>query len=324
MNVRQLERRFDVEQYLGKFSPKSYGDERAVRCPMCDKAEKLWVNVKKRTSYCYYCDDGYSLFNTIMLLEDCGMVKAMEVIVSNARIVAGKTLLKGVQELVEEVQDDFEDDDDELPPRMKLPKEFVSYNDVYPRVPRYFRERGIGPKRAWRYRLGFCTGGFYFNRLIVPIYFRGKVRGFHPRYMQKEPPPGVKKVQYPKGMKSNRLLFNWDVARKKSWIVLVEDPFSAMAVGTNATASFGTRLSPYHVRMLARSNADRITILWDLDALAKAHKEAEKLITEGLSVDVAVLPDARDPDELSKVERTAVLQAAQTTGLAARLRSRLI
>lgn len=314
--------RFDLERYVAKFNPKEYGDERAITCPICEKKEKLWVNVKKRIATCYYCEDGYDVVGLVMLLEDCGLKQAATVLIGNARERSTKSLLKGVEGLVERAVEEYEPDDDEVPV-MELPRGFVLYERAYPRVPRYFRERGIGRQRAELYRLGWCETGFYANRLIVPIYFRGKLRGFHPRWMKKVPPEGVKKVQYPRGMKSNRMLFNWDVARKKRHLIITEDPFSAMACGLRATAPFGTRISPEQMRLIAGSRAERVTIMWDRDAIAKAHAAAEKLNKEGIHTDVAELEDDRDPDELTAEERRAVLQAVKPSGLAARLRSRL-
>lgn len=323
MDFRTALRRFDLETWVQKFQPKKYGNERAVTCPVCEKREKLWISLTKRLATCYYCSEGYGLFDLIMLLEDCGVKQAVEVVVANTKTISvGKDLPKAITKLVHRASLELAEEDQD-PPVMEMPEHFVSYEEAYPKIPKYFRERGIDRKRAVKYGLGFCTAGREFNRLIVPIVFKGELRGYHPRWMKKNPPPGVKKVAYPPGMRSNLMLFNYDRAKRHDTIVLVEDPFSAMAVGDNAVAAFGTKLSPRQTRLLLNTGASRVVVMFDLDAIGKAHDLADRLATEGLQADVAEVSDARDPDELPPAEVADLVADAASSSLAARLRSKL-
>lgn len=320
--IKKLEELFELEQWLSKFKPKPFGEyERALTCPICEKPQKLWVNIQKRMATCYYCEQGYGVLDLILLLEDCDLKRGIIILRENAREEKPKTFRESVEGVLKArvVEDD---EDDTPPPVLKLPDGFVSYESAWPKVPRYFKERGISRQRAARYGLGFCTSGFYFNRLVVPIYQGGKLRGFHPRWMKKTPPPDVKKVQYPPGMKSNKLLFNYDVAKKQKRIVIVEDPFSSMAVGREGTATFGTKLSRYQLRMLLEAEAEEICVLWDRDALDKAYEVADVIRESGKRASVAVLPDERDPDDLPRADLDRVLSAVRAPTLAGRLAAR--
>jgi len=191
---------------------------------------------------------------------------------------------------------------------MDLPDEFIPWTKERQRVPTYFKERGITYKRAKRYGLGWCEGGYFHNRLIVPVVFDGRTVFWVARYMAKTPPAGVKKVIYPKGCQTNRVLYNYDRARKHDQIILVEDVWSAMHVGPQAVATFGTSLSQYQLELLLDSRAHEIVLLWDRDAIDKAKKLALRL-ADFWSVRVVELPDVRDPDEHKRAAVSEMIAA---------------
>jgi DNA primase len=160
----------------------------------------------------------------------------------------------------------------------------------------------------------------------VPVKQEGRLVTFHARYMQKKPPGDIKKVRYPKGSKTSRMLFNIDRAKHQSRIVICEDVFSAMAVGREGVGTFGTSISKYQLALLLGSAADEIVLMWDPDAIDKAYEEAERL-SEHWTVRVVELRGNRDPDEYSKADLARILaQAKASRGsrlFARRVRARL-
>jgi hypothetical protein len=305
LNLRAIDRAFDAERYVLHVFPDAQrsGGNLVCVCPHCEK-NKLSVLIVDRDDVrspawrCFYCDDsGRTALSLIRRLEDCDTFHALEMI---ARFQKGNEPLIDLRRLVEErligeVEVWSEDNN-----RVPLPDEFIPIQFGWKRsdLPRYFTDRGIGPKKAHRYGLGWCTDGYFENRLVVPVTSAGVVQFFVARYMKAKPPKGVKKTLYPKGAKPGRHLFNYDRARYCETIRIVEGVLDAIHVGRSAVATFGTSLSQYQLELLMRTAAREIVIMWDLDAIDKAKALADRL-ADLWAVRVVELPDARDPDEHS-------------------------
>lgn len=356
----RLSRAFNLLDYVNAEprKPKRYGGgEYAIDCPICGPdgyREKLWVNVEKRTAFCYYCMKGYDVVGLIRLLEDCNLLKAIEVLKDHSAGAAVNLRQEVDRVLKALAKDDSEEDLDQVVlPQITLPRGFVAACDVK-RLPPYFAERRISHARAVRYDLGWTDEGFYRNRLIVPVVQEGRLVTFHARYMQKKPPvtscescggegeinnetcshcdgskrSRPKKVRYPKGSKTSYMLYNFDRVRHCKRIVIMEDSFSTMALGigrkTGGVGSFGTSISAHQLAMLLTTDAEEIVFMWDEDAIDKAYEEAERM-GEFWTTRVVELPDAKDPDDYPCPQRQHLLKlvdAARATG-AARFTSRI-
>ncbi len=361
-----LERAFDLKGYLAakEGERRMYGLNLALRCPVCEKDEKLYVlvepeTIKGRTKQpgqwiCYYCGEGGSgPFSLIRWMECCDNEDAFEILVKYKK--DPDVLQKDLRALVTSALRDIEPQlsewtQEELPPG-KLPWEFIKA-DAVEELPPYFAERGIGPKRAARYELGFCLKGKYRNRLVVPIHdAQGLLVFFAARWMKRKPPEEIKKTLYMVGSRPNRVLFNYQRSRGQRRIILVEDVFSAMHLGKGAMSNLGTSLSPYQTELLLRTDAEEIVLLWDRDATVR-HTKNDKTCPQLLAgkrcadcarwrktwgvaraladfwrVKVPLLPDKRDPDEHTKefiedlIENTPYLNPANVW--AANIRERL-
>lgn len=323
--MRALIRLFDVRAYLKVYDPdgKDYGGEVAVRCPVCEREGKLWVlctdkETKKAGHWiCYYCDQGGNdVVSLVRRLEDCSLFDALEILISHQEDGRQATDLHMlIQDTLFGVEGAIEPHWDDTPiVPVPLPVEFRRTKDVT--AHRYFAIRGISQEQADRYKLGTCKDGKYAGRLVVPVSLHAQQVFFIARYMRKKPPKGVKKALYPHGAKAGRVLFNYDVAKKYTRVYLVEDVFSAMAIGKHAMATFGTSLSQYQLDLLLRSAAQEIIIMWDRDDGAKpgqsGYEKAQKVATrlaEFYRVRNVRLPDARDPDEIPRKERMQLVKA---------------
>lgn len=320
--MRAVLRTFDLSAYLKQYDPdefKEYGNEIAVRCPNCEKDGKLWVLVTDRKDkragkwVCYYCDEGgHDIVSLVRRIEDCSLFRALEILTAHQadKNVDLHTLIQDTLFGVQEIEAHWDEAPIEPVP---LPDEFLRVKNVdrY----QYFKERGITQERADAYGLGVCKIGKYANRLVVPVVMDGKQLFWVARYMRRKPPRGLKKTLYPVGAKPNRALFNYDVAKKFDRVYLVEDVFSAMAIGSHAMATFGTQFSQYQMDLLLRSNAQEVIIMWDRDDGAKpgqsGYEKAQKLairLSEFWTVRNVRLPDERDPDEMSKRERVRLVR----------------
>lgn len=333
LNLRILDRAFDTERYVLQRFPDAQrsGGNLVVTCPKCEK-QKLWVltvdrdDVRAPAWRCFGkdCgDSGRDALSLVQRIEELGTFQALERIVQYQK---GNQPLIDLRRLVEERLVDkaemWSGDFKHVP----LPDEFIP---VQPgrSMPSYFRERGIGPKKALRYGLGWCEQGWYRNRLVVPVTSGDDVLFFVARYMKRKPPlckrvelpckvcggtdghKRLKKTLYPKNAKAGRFLFNYDRAKRCETIRIVEGALDAIHVGKTAVATFGTSLSQYQLELLMRSDARELVIMWDRDALDKARELADRL-ADLWTIRVVELPDARDPDEHTKEDLAELERAA--------------
>lgn len=349
-NFKAIDRAFDVERYVLDKYPDAQrsGGNLVITCPRCERP-KLWVLVVDRDDVrapawqCFSgdCGDmGRGALSTVRRLEDCDTFGAIELI---ARFQKGNQPTIDLRRLVEDRLAGEVEVWRAEPELMPLPDEFIPVRADHRRrdLPMYFGERGIGPKKALRYGIGWCESGYFRNRLVVPVTRGDAVAFFVARYMAQRPPfcsvrglpcarcggveahKRVKKTLYPKGAKPGHYLFNYDRARHCDTIRIVEGVLDAVHVGRSAVATFGTSLSQYQLELLMRTAAREIVIIWDRDPGAKPGKsgyEKAQVLADRLAdlwrVRVVKLPDARDPDEhsmesLSQMERdTPVLDAS--------------
>lgn len=331
VNFKAIDRAFDVERYvLDRFpGAQRSGGNLVVTCPRCEKP-KFWVltvdrdDVRAPAWRCFSgdCSDaGRTALSLIRRLEDCDTFKALELIV---RFQKGNQPVVDLRRLVEDrLAGEVEVWSDE-PDLVPLPDEFIPARADHRRsdLPEYFGERGIGPKKAVRYGIGWCESGYFRNRLVVPVTRGDDVAFFVARYMKERPPmckggelpcprcggddkhKRLKKTLYPKGAKPGRYLFNYDRARHCDTIRIVEGALDAVHVGRSAVATFGTSLSQYQLELLMRTAAKELVIIWDRDPDAKPGKsgyEKARALADRLAdlwrVRVVKLPDERDPDE---------------------------
>lgn len=303
-----------------------HGSEWAIPCPDCDdgrtKEYRLWFNVERNLGVCYRC---HKSFNAASLLREVDGLNRVQTLQALQDLAGGVGMsMENLREKVEQFfyADDVEDVKLARLPVMAMPEGFVRAARVARTAwPRYLRER-IPEETVLFHRLGWCTRGYYRNRLIVPVVLHGDVVTFVARDMTGK---AAKKVLYPKGSKTSRILFNYDVAKKHKRIVLVESVFDAMHVGPNATAIFGTHLSDHQVEMIHASQAREAVLLFDGDDAGRAGAiVAAKRLGSSLTVRVATLPDGKDPDDLpaSRLERI-VKRASHGSDLASHVRRSL-
>lgn len=336
LNLKILDRAFDTERYVLQRFPEAQrsGGNLIVTCPACEK-DKLWIlivdrdNIRSPAWQCFSndCGDaGRTALSLVQRLEELDTFHALERIVQYQK---GNQPLIDLRKLVEDRLLNGAEVDQGEPERISLPDEFIPVRSGCSRsdLPRYFRERGIGPKKAHRYGLGWYESGYFKNRLIAPVTVGGDVAFFIARYMKKTPPlcaaprlpcnrcggkdkhKRLKKVLYPKGAHPGRYLYNYDRARRCGTIRVVEGVLDAIHVGKSAVATFGTQLSQYQLELLMRSEAREIVFLWDRDAIDKAREQADRL-SDLWTIKVVELPDERDPDEHSRDELRAMEEAA--------------
>jgi DNA primase len=213
----------------------------------------------------------------------------------------------------------------ELPTSIELPD--IDGNNL-----EYLESRGVTGDLARFFNLRYChTGGHkmevdgavyrqdYSGRVIIPIFdLEGNLKTFQGRDITgaKEP-----KYLFPPGLSaSGRYLYNGHNAWQSSHIVVGEGVFDVIAIhaalqedpalrNVAAVGTFGMHLSVGlegdtqidAFASLKAANLRTVTIMWDSEpaALRSAIKAADKLRGIGLTVNIAILPKGKDPNEVS-------------------------
>lgn len=324
--IGRLEKNFDAAGYLSKFEP-TKGDEEnwQIECPDCGK-RKLYVLVKERdgkppgTHICFSGDCGYAggPLSLVRRMEDLDFLQGLETlreysVGADREKDLRKAMIAAFSALPEPEATAADDEQEEA-----LPETFEPVRMGRKR-PRYFTERGVSYRAAVYYGLGWCPGGYYANRLIVPVRKKGRLSWFLGRWMGPGAPPNGKKYLNSAASHASRTLYGFDQARGIKRAIVVEDVFSKICLGKSALATFGTQFSRKQFELLGQLDVDEVVLCWDRDAIDKAWDLAEK-IDEVVKTRVAELPDARDPDELGREATLRVVDRAQSFSSSSSLR----
>jgi len=249
------------------------GNELLFACPYCrHHKRKFSVNIEKNYYKCWVCDErGRNVGRVI-------------------RSYGSLTHFREWQELVGKV--DLGEFDNLFGPKveveaetiLKLPDEFESLaNKDLPRSARpflrYLSQRGITRADIVKWKIGYCSGGEYANRVVIPSFNKD---GFVNYYVARSIVEDWKKYKNPpvsKDIVFNELYIDWDKD-----VILVEGIFDAIKAGNGipilgSTLREGGRL----FKALLKGGA-KVFLALDEDAEAKTSKIIQSLLSYGVAV----------------------------------------
>ena len=212
-----------LEKVLGKSYQMKNG-ENAFHCPFCNHhKKKLQVNMNTQKWHCWVCNKGG--YKISILLK---------------KINASKEIIKESLKLLDEYVSYSVDKKEVTEYQVSLPKFYKplwkkSEDPLYKNALVYLKKRGIGVKEILRYSIGYCDGGEYNNRIIIPSYDGdGKLNYFIARDMF---PNSTFKYKNPPMSKDTicfELFVNW-----KEPIILCEGAFDAISIRRNVIPLLG-------------------------------------------------------------------------------------
>ena len=183
---------------------------------------------------------------------------------------------------------------------------FPLYNinpGVTDRVPlHYLYNRGITDAQLLYYKIGYCIGGIYDRRVIVPVLGEsGALLSFIARdYTGKLTP----KVLTPPSLQGRHgikdYVFNLHNASRLEHLLIGEGVFDAMSLGTRGICLFGKTISSIQLAKILNTKPKRITICLDQDAELHANILAQQLTNHVKDVRIATLPEGTDPNSVPK------------------------
>jgi len=188
----------------------------------------------------------------------------------------------------------------------------------------YLRDRGYDVE--WLSRIlhvGFCPISYpefrtAQGRIIIPVYHGGLYVGWQARYpYEGEPPGGSPKYYTMPGMKKTSVLYNYDVASQRPFVVLTEGVTKVWSVGPEAVAQLGDKLSSYQAQLITQRWQTAVIYL-DGDASGEDGRADEawyalKAVPQRVLIR---LPDGQEPGDFTVEEnRRIIYNVAQQQGV---------
>ena len=307
----------DLKPYLlARFGSKleKHGLELGMPCPDCDAGRKsdfrLWWNTRKGVGTCYKCGTGFDALKLVRALDGLSLLEGLRVLAdfTQTRSLSLRALSKKTHRFFEE---GISLTEKEAPlAEMPLPLEFV-LADNWHNWPPYLMQR-IGSKKViGNYGVGWCPSGYYQDRMIIPVVQNGLRVSFVARDLTGK---AEKKVLYPKGSHTSRMLFNYDRAKGFSQVILVEGVLDALRVGPRGMALFGTTLSAAQYALLAASQATEVVLMLDGDVAGKEGAQALRSRLRGAFALREVRLPHGDPDDYPREVLLAMARQASLVG----------
>ena len=220
-----------INDILGSY--RKQRDEYLYSCPFCESSsgkQKMSINFSKNFAKCWSCD--WRAKNIYRIVRRFGTYDQRQKYL----------LLDGRLDLTEFDNFFAEINDEEIKQTISLPDEFVSLcNKNLPsssmKALKYLNSRGITQKDIRNWKIGYCTGGKYGGRIVIPSYnWEGDANYFiarsfvgdWKRYLN---PPVGRDIVF------NELYVDWDEE-----VVLVEGVFDSIVAGSNAIPILGSTL----------------------------------------------------------------------------------
>ena len=205
---------------------------------------------------------------------------------------------------------------------LSLPNEFKPFYDskdsiVKKHALKYLNSRGVTSDDILKYNIGYCDGGTYANRIIIPSYSSdGELNYFVGRdiyeggFKYKNPPVSKDVIGFD-------LFINWDEP-----IILCEGVFDAIAIRRNAIPLFGKTIPKSLMKKIYEKQTKQIYILLDSDAISDSIKMTDNLMKNGINVYYVNLSE-EDPSDMGFKKVINLIKKTKQTSFSDLMRMRL-
>ena len=276
------------------------GNEQSHHCPFCHHhKKKLQINLDTQQWHCWVCDAKGRKIQTLLrkLQVDSSKIKKIYEIYGDDYIVSTTST-------------------DEEKVELRLPSEFKSLLDIpkginplYRKVEQYVKNRGITKEDIIRYNIGYCDGGIYNNRIIIPSYDSdNRLNYFIARSVYEEEKFKYKNPPVSKNVTIFENQINW-----KEPITLTEGVFDAMAVKRNAIPLLGKFIPKTLMDSIYKNGVKRISVILDKDAQEQALYYVNYFMNNGITV-TNVLPTEKDASDMGFSKINKKLKTSESTG----------
>ncbi len=275
-------------------------DEQAHYCPFCHHhKKKLQINLKTQQWHCWVCDAKGKRIQRLL-----------------KRLNVNTHKLKKIYEIYGDDYVVYSKESEEEKVELRLPSEFKSllkvpdgFNPTFKRVVEYAKQRNLTTEDIRRYNIGYCDGGHYAGRIIIPSYDSdNRINYFIARsvfpdesFKYKNPPVSKNVIMF-----ENQI--NWDEP-----ITLVEGVFDAMAVKRNAIPILGKFIPKKLNENIYKKGVKAINIFLDEDAQQQALHYTMQFTNQGIKTK-NIIPIGKDASDMGFSEVNNKLKESKQTG----------
>lgn len=260
------------------------GTEAVFFCPFCTHyKKKLEISLESGAWHCWVCSARGK--NFVSLLK---------------KLKANKSQFDRLYSITKQSPQMRRKKDEVSESVLSLPPEFHPlYNPLdsveYQRALFYVKKRGVTPDDILRYNIGYCEGGEYRQRIIIPSYdSSGILNFFIARAYYDSIPFSHKGPPVSKNIIGFECFINWQY---DGGISLCEGAFDAISIRKNAVPLFGKVMSDKLKETIVEQRVKRINMVLDNDAIKKALQNTKDLKKLGVSVHLVEL-EGKDPSKL--------------------------
>lgn len=260
-----------IDSIFGEVRNLEESEQIKVNCPKCQERDglsepdgkfNLEINTGKKVFRCWKCEEPKFSGRLSKLIKIYG---------SNIDY----KLFKSLGGLNYSFSDDNNDDDFDIEEiNIKLPNEIISFENLDIEIPSHFEaynylinDRLVSRDIIFKYHLGFCTSGYYKDRIIIPSYDKyGEVNYFTARSFVDDPIPYLNP-----DINKNYFIFNEGFVNWNSTIFLVEGVFEMLTLPINIIPLLGKELFKSLYDEISNYKPN-VVILLDPDAKSSAMK----------------------------------------------------
>jgi len=288
----QIFNSYDIEYWTS--GKNVTGESINVQCPFCnDHSNHCGVFLDSLVFHCWRCSTSGPFVWLLQRLtglsqEDC------ERVLKSSDVNFKSSTLDQIEQLTgqEEIKQVGEHKVIEIPfPEYAVP---VTSKYTSPVLKNYLRRRNLDKQTLIDNNCQVCEVGRYMHRLIIPVYFEGKLVSYQAADMT-----GKGDVKYDTAPGDiNDYLYGYDDIT--SVMLIVEGMLDRWVAGPISCATFGTSLTDRQRTLIEAKELDWLVFCWDRDAYFKAKKEAKYFELFIDKVLVLPLPYGEDPDSLGE------------------------
>jgi len=269
------------------------GTDAVYYCPVCKHYKrKLEINTVTGKYHCWVC--GLSGTSLKTLFKKLGLSgEYLGQIYKNT-----ETYRKLPQNDINAILEIFSEKKSVPVESLVLPKEYRSfYDDELTLIGRhalqYLKSRNITKYDVLRYNIGYCEGGQFQGRVLIPSYdASGQLNFYSTRSIFEDA-----KMKYVNSFGSKDIIGFEMFVDYNQPITLVEGAFDAISVRNNAVPLFGKTLSNKLKSAFISNKVQSVNIVLDNDALSDSIRISEFLLKNSIETKLVKL-DGKDPSEI--------------------------
>lgn len=268
-----------------------------VRCPFCnDHSNHCGIFQDSMVFHCWRCSVKgpfeYLLSRLTTFSED-----ECEKIIQGFDVTFRESTVDQIRDILNREEETRERPGVE---KVELPEYFeeVTLDIDSPLLFKYLERRKISIDTIIEARCGVCRVGSSANRMIIPVFFEGKLVAYQAADLT-----GFAKLRYKTGPASvliNDYLYNYDNVEVGGRMMVAEGILDAWRIGDEAVSSFGTSLTEKQKQLILDKKLKELIFVWDGDAYWKS-RDVSKFFEPFISVVRTIkIPDGEDPDSFGK------------------------